>query len=161
MFIKYRYNLIAVLLTTALLFTGCAGAFSSSELQTVTGSELTVQLQYLDRSEKGPVYNVSVQLPDAWAGKVVVQNLGNVLNFRAADTNGLLFSIEALSSRQYWKASGSYPASQVNIINRGNTYFAYHLPIDSYYSGLAPDDFAVYAAAVPDVIASFNAQAAR
>ncbi len=158
---KSRLIVLMLFVVASLLLTGCVGAFGASSVETVQGSEVTTSLQFLDRSAKGPVYNISVQLPNDWVGKVVMQNLGNVVNFRSAETNGLLFSIEALSERQYWKASGSYPASQVNIINRGDTYFVYHLPVDAHYSGLAPDVFAAYAAAVPDVIASFKAEVAR
>jgi hypothetical protein len=163
MSMKARFVFVTLIMTV-LLLTGCAGAFGGSEVTPVDSQTVTAPLQYLDRVQRGPLYNVSVDVPAEWVGEFEMLNTGNVLQFRyvgEAKKAGPLFYIEALSAKQYWKASGSYPASQVNIVNRGDTYFVYHLPIDAFYSGLSPDAFEALAAAVPQVVASFTAESAE
>ena len=68
-----------------------------------------------------------------------------------------IFYVEALSTSQYWQQNGAHPGSYTNIVNRGNTYFIYYLPIDVYYSGLSATEFATFAEAVPGIVASFSA----
>ncbi len=158
---KLRFVLFTVLVVSALALTGCAGAISGNAVAPVASSAITTSMNYVDGSNTGPVYNVSVTVPDAWVGQLETQNLGNVLQFKTSDTGSLIFSIEALSATQYWQASGSYPAGHTNIVNLGDTYFVYHVPVDAYYSGLSAEDFQVLVAAVPEVIASFTAEAAK
>lgn len=164
MSMKARFVFVT-LIVVMLLLSGCAGAFGSRpEVQPVNSQTVTATLQYLDKAQRGPRYNVSVAVPAEWVNEFETVNTGNVLQFRytgESRKSGPLFYIEALSARQYWKASGSYPASQVNIVNRGDTYFVYHLPIDAFYSGLSPDALQVLSAAVPQVVASFTAESAE
>lgn len=163
MFVKSRFVLFTIVLLV-LGLTACAGAFGGNELEPVTAATVNTSLQYVDIGVTGPAYDVSFVVPNEWVGKFVIRNIGNVLVFNHTTDTGQskpLFYIEALSDTQYWQASGGYPTSQTNIINLGDTYFVYHLPVDTFHSGLAEDEFQALAAAVPDIVASFSAQLAR
>lgn len=163
MSMKSRFVLFVVLVA-ALVLTGCAGGFGGNEVTAVTAASVSATLQYVDGGKQGPAYNMTVTVPDDWVGVFDVQNTGNTLMFhytKDVAEPALVFSIEALSPTQYWKASGSYPASQTNIVNAGDTYFVYHLPIDTFYSGLSAEQLATLSAAVPGIVASFAAEAAQ
>ncbi|MCA9969857.1 MAG: hypothetical protein KC425_06560 [Anaerolineales bacterium] len=159
---KSRLVLVFMLLLV-LALSGCAGAFVKSEVQSIASQNFTATLGYVDGSETGPQYNISMAVPEDWVDELEVENLGNVLNFRTpiGGDGAYVFSIEALSAEQYWQASGSFPASQVNIVNLGDTFFVYHLPVDTFYSGLENVQFEALATAVPQVIASFAAEEAQ
>ncbi|MBK8987097.1 MAG: hypothetical protein IPM39_13635 [Chloroflexi bacterium] len=161
MSVKLRFVLFVVLVFGVLMLTGC-GAFGDNTIDPVQSSEITTTMRYLDGSTEGPAYDVSLMVPDAWVGQFVTQNLGNAVQFKYPVANPkLIFSIEALSATQYWQSSGSYPAGHTNIINLGDTYFVYHMPVDAYYSDLSPEEFQAFAALVPDIVASFTAVAVK
>lgn len=161
MFGKSRLILFLVLVS-ALLLTACAGPFGKNAVtETISSPTVSVPMSFLEARRTGPAYDVSVTVPGDWVNQFTVRNVGNMVQFNYND-NGrerFVFSIEALSDKQYWQASGSYPGSQVNIINLGDTYFVYHLPIDTFYSGLPAEQFQAFAAVVPDIIASFTVAA--
>jgi len=164
MFTKSRIALFTLLITVFLLLTGCVGSFGADQVAAVDSSVVSTAMHYVDGSTKGPVYNVSLAVPDAWVGQFTTRNVGNTVTFSYTPSEGeskLIFTIEALSPTQYWQASGSYPASQTNIVNLSDTYFVYHLPIDTFYSGLSQEQFLTFAEAVPDIVASFSAVAAE
>ncbi|MEZ4591147.1 MAG: hypothetical protein R3D55_08390 [Chloroflexota bacterium] len=163
MFGKSRIFLMALLALVVMGLAGCAGSFVSNETAPIDSETVSTQLQYVDGAEVGPLYNVEVAVPADWVGQFETRNVGNKLYFEyVTDAGGAeIFFIEALSSSQYWEQAGSHPGSYVNIVNRGDTYFVYHLPIDAYYSGLPDEEFLTFSAAVPEIVASFSAQAAN
>jgi hypothetical protein len=162
MFGKSRLVLFLVL-ALVLLLTACAGPFGQSPVtETISNATVSVPMNFVEARRVGPVYDVSVTVPGDWVNQFTVRNEGNIIQFNYKDSSGLerfVFSIEALSDRQYWQQSGSYPGSQVNIVNLGDTYFVYHLPIDTFYSGLGAEEFQAFAAVVPEIVASFVAAA--
>lgn len=161
MFVKFRYLCVVILMLA--FAAGCANVASPPEVSAVQSAEVTSQLQFHDRLDRGPAYNVTVTVPDSWVGNFEVRNVGNVVYFdyTGGDRSAEIFSIEALSPAQYWKASGSQPNSHTNLKNLGDTYFVYHLPIDAFYSGLPDAEFDELAAAVANVVVSFSAEAAQ
>lgn len=161
---KSRVVLFTVLVVVLVMVTGCAGAFLGLEVSEVDDTAVTIPMQYLQGPEEGPLYNVSLNVPSDWVGNFRVRSVGNVAYFEYTGASGepaFIFSIDALSDEQYWKQSGSYPGSYQNIVNQGETYFIYHLPIDVYYSGLSETDFAAFTAEVPTVIESFQVESAQ
>lgn len=163
MFATSRFTLIFVIaaLFTALT-TGCAGINVANPVASVDAQTVTAQMQYVDGSEVGPLYNMSVTVPAEWVGTFETRSEGNTLYFDFVTESGTpaqIFFIEALSPSQYWNQAGAHPGSYVNIVNRGDTFFIYYLPIDSYYSGLSKEQFTPFAEAVPGIIASFDASA--
>lgn len=158
---KLRVVLVTVSLVMLLLVTGCAGGFLGLDVAEVDDTAVTVPMQYLQGPEEGPMYNVSLNVPSDWVGSFRIRNVGNVAYFEyTGDTAqpALVFTIDALSNEQYWAQSGSYPGSYQNIINQDDTYFIYHLPIDTYYSGLSESQLATLSAEVPAVIESFEVE---
>lgn len=160
MFGKKRFILVAVMAVVVFTLTSCGGAYVNNETTAVSAETVAVQLQYVDGAEVGPLYDVQVAVPAEWVGKFETRNVGNRLYFDYVGDSGdaaEIFFIEALSTSQYWDQNGAHPSSYTNIVNRGNTYFIYYLPIDAYYSGLSDEDFATLAEAVPAIVASFSA----
>ena len=160
MFGKKRFILLAVMAVAVFMLTSCGGTFVKNETTAVSAESVAVQLQYVDGAEVGPLYDVEVAVPAAWVGKFETRNLGNKLYFDYITDSGEtaeIFFIEALSTSQYWDQNGAHPSSYLNIVNRGNTYFTYYLPIDTYYSGLSDEEFATFAEVVPSIVASFSA----
>lgn len=160
----YSLKRIAILGLLLLTLVGCGRAYSVSaeDVAPVDSAEVTRTLQFLDGLEEGPQYTVSLTVPDAWVGNFQTRTAGNVLYFdytREDDLAAPIFSIEALSPAQYWQASGSYPAYQTNLVNKGDTFFVYTLPIDDYYSGLAEEALKDLSIRVPAVVRTFDAQA--
>ncbi len=156
--------LLVVAALAALALTGCAGVGSTNSVTPVDNQNFATQLQFIDGIKVGPKYNAAVSLPQDWVGKFKVRSEGNKLYFdyiTASGSSAPIFFIEALSKSQYWQQNGAHPGSYTNIINRGDTYFIYHLPIDSYYSGLPKQEFGALAEAVPGIISSFTAEAAE
>jgi hypothetical protein len=146
-----------------LLLTGCMRTFGSFEPQSqaVTESALELSLQYLDGEHVGPLYTVSLELPADWVSRFAVNNNGNVANFDFTETPGgqaSIFSISALSERQYWEQAGSYPGTYRNIWTTGDTIFVYHLPRDPYFSGLTKETFTTFAEQVPSIVTTFTAE---
>ncbi len=161
----FKSRLVIISIITALLIgvTGCAG-IGVNEVATVESETVEVQMQYVDGSQVGPLYDVSVTVPPDWVGNFETRNEGNALYFDyigESERPAQVFFIEALSTGQYWDQSGSHPGSYVNIVNEGDTYFTYHLPVDFYYSGLSAEEFTVLAEAVPQVVASFTSEEAE
>jgi hypothetical protein len=159
-----RFVVLALILG---LLAGCGRAFGGFEPQTqsVTTKEIVLPVQYLEGLQAGPLYQVTITLPDDWVGKFATSNNGNIVSFnfnekadRAQRAPAPIFSISALSERQYWKQIGGYPGSYKSILSTGDTYFIYYLPIDPYYSGLAPEAYSALAQQVPGVITSFQAK---
>jgi len=124
-----------------MLLAGCGRAFGSFEpvAEPVDDATVVRPIQYLEGLEDGPLYEVAITLPEEWVGRFVTRNNGNVIHFdyvTESERQAPIFSIEALSEAQFWEQIGSYPGQQTNIVNTPDTYFIYHLPIDSWYSGL-------------------------
>lgn len=163
MFGKLRVFLLALLALAVVALAGCGGSFLMNETLSVDSDTVVVQLQYMDGAEVGPLYDVEVVVPSDWVGEFETRNVGNKLYFDyVTDFGGAeVFYIEALSESQYWEQNGAHPGSFTNIVNRGDTYFIYHLPIDAYYSGLSEDDFLSFSEAVPGIVESFSARAAN
>lgn len=159
---KSRFIILLVVAALALALTGCAG-ISGTSVTPVDSPDLATQLHFIDGIKVGPVYNASVSLPQDWVGKFNVRSEGNKLYFdyTASGSSAPIFFIEALSKSQYWQQNGAHPGGYTNIINRGDTYFIYHLPIDAYYSGLPKQEFSALAEAVPGIISSFTAESAE
>lgn len=133
-----------------------------SSVESVDQSTVVRELQYFDNNTEGPLYEVSLTVPDGWVGEFEILDRGNSLVFRYlkdedTKTGAPIFYLEALSNAQYWEQIGSYPGQYVNIANTADTYFIYHLPIDPFYSGLDEDEYEELADQVPDVIGSFEA----
>ncbi len=155
---KTRLTFFVLALTLALL-TGCAVSSSNNAKETLS-NDYSTTLQYADQSEKGPSYNVSLTLPDEWVEKFTVRNRGNAIVFDPIDNfnqQSQVLTIEALSMDQYWKMSGAYPNSHTNLMNMGDTYFVYYVPIDEYYAGVSEEELAAFSADVPEILASFVA----
>lgn len=152
-----------VLAAALLLLAGCGQGYRGLDVEPVSGSTVTTTLAYLDGLDEGPAYTVTMNVPENWVGKFETQNLGNSVYFFYTEESApaRVFAVEALSPKQYWASSGSYPNSHTNIVNRGDTYFVYYLPIDAYYSGLDDTLFMTLTAEVPAIIASFAAVAAN
>ncbi|MBK7894507.1 MAG: hypothetical protein WAS33_08110 [Candidatus Promineifilaceae bacterium] len=163
MFGKSRVFLLALLGLLVFGLVGCGGSFLANETLPIASETVTAQLQFVDGAEVGPMYDVEVVVPADWVGQFETRNVGNKLYFEYATEAGgaEVFFIEALSMSQYWAQNGSHPGSYTNIVNRGDTYFIYHLPIDAYYSGLSDEDFSIFSAAVPGIVDSFSAQVAN
>lgn len=163
MFDKLRF-IILVTMVLLVALTGCAGTVVENPITPVDSETVTVKLHYIDGPEVGPPYDVSVTVPSDWVGQFNIRNVGNSIYFdylRETGTDAEIFFIEALSEQQFWEQDGSFPGNYTNIVNRGDTYFIYHLPIDAYYSGLPDEEFMAFSEAVPGVIASFTAEEAN
>lgn len=141
---------------------GCVqqNSFARPDVSPVQGGAISSSLQFYEGLEAGPSYDVSLDLPASWQGDFQTRNTGNALYVEHLGTGQgkALFWIEALSPQQYWQSSGGYPNSHTNIVNKGDTYFVYHMPIDSYYTGLSEDEFATFSAVVPDIVSTFVAK---
>lgn len=160
MFGKKRFILWALMAVSVFLLTSCGGAYVKNETTAVSAETVALQMQYVDGAEVGPLYDVEVAVPADWVGKFETRNVGNQVYFDYITDSGEtaeIFYVEALSTSQYWQQNGAHPGSYTNIVNRGNTYFIYYLPIDVYYSGLSATEFATFAEAVPGIVASFSA----
>lgn len=157
-----RFLLVAILVAVSLMLTACAEGLTTRDTTAIDSSSVSATMQYLDKTDAGPAYDVAMEVPSDWVNNFRARNLGNVLYFdyTGAGRTSTIFSVEALSMEQYWQQSGGYPGSYVNIVNRGDTYFIYHLPIDAYSTGLTQDEFDAFAAQVPEIIASFAAEEA-
>jgi hypothetical protein len=157
------FVLLIVLSMMLLLLTGCGRAFGSYEpiVEAIDDNVVVQPIRYLENLEEGPLYQFTITVPDEWVGQIATRNNGNVVQFDYVDPRGyqsLLFSIEALSESQYWEQIGSYPGQYTNIVNTDDTYFIYNLPIDPFYSNLTTEEFEVWAAMVPPVIATFEVE---
>lgn len=162
MLAKSQVTIFLIMGALVITLTGCAGTAVSEPIKPVENQTVEVQMQYVDGSEVGSAYQISVTVPTEWVGQFETRSEGNTLYFDYVTETGTpaqIFFIEALSPAQYWKQSGAHPGSYVNIVNRGDTFFTYHLPIDSFYSGLPDEEFTALAEAVPEVVASFTAEA--
>lgn len=161
---KSRLALLAGMSLVLLSLIGCGGSFIENEISPIVAETVSVQMQYLDGAELGPLYDVEVMVPADWVNQFETRNVGNKLYFTYLADDGVpaeIFYIEALSVSQYWDQNGPHPGSYTNIVNRGDTFFIYYLPIDSYYSGLDKTQFTVFAEKVPAIVASFNATVAN
>lgn len=160
---KSRIIVLAGLLVLLLLISGCASGFAANETAMVTSQLINTTMWYVDGPIQGPRYDVTLEVPAAWVDTFQVRNIGNRLYFDYIGPDNQIpaevFFIEAVSPKQYWQQSGSYPGSYVNIVNQRDTYFSYYLPVDAYYSDLPQVDFDRFGALVPDVIRTFVAQA--
>lgn len=164
MLLKSRFIVLLVVAALALTLVGCAGVRSDNSVKPVDNQNFATELQFIDGIKVGPKYNASVSLPQDWVGKFKARSEGNKLYFDYITPSGSsapIFYIEALSKSQYWQQNGAHPGSYTNIINRGDTFFIYYLPIDAYYSGLSKQEFSTLAEAVPGIISSFTAVTAN
>lgn len=171
-----RFVILSIILFSV---SGCGyRAFTEPELayEPVDSNEVVRTIQYLDGQTEGPLYNISLTVPDGWVGTFETRNLGGAAYsfefmqelevdeddedlepedmFRYAP----IFTVEALSRPQYWEQSGSYPEQYVNVKFTADTYFIYSVLPDAYYSGLPDDEYAEFTAAIPEIMASFNAE---
>ncbi len=163
MLVKSRFIILLVVAALALILSGCAGT-NVNTVTPVDNEMVVLPVQFIDGIEVGPVYNMSVNVPQDWVGKFQSRSVGNKVYFdyiTASGTTAPIFFIEALSPSQYWDQNGAHPTSYINLINRGDTFFVYYLPIDAYYSGLPKQEFDSFAAVVPGVVSSFTAEAAN
>lgn len=160
MAIKLRFIMLGCVL---LLLSGCVRTFGSIEPQEkpVAEKAVVIPVQYLEGQKVGPVYNVSVTLPDDWVGQFVTSSEGNMIYFNYDAKNGVkapIFSITALSPLQYWKQMGSYAGSYHGLQSRDNTFFVYSQLSTNYYSGIDKAKYDALAKQVPDIVSTFNAQ---
>jgi len=171
-----RFTILSVILFAV---SGCGyRAFTEPELayEAVDTAEVVRTIQYLDGLSEGPMYTISVTVPDEWVGNFETRNLGGAAysfefmeeleidedeedvdpedTFRYAP----IFTVEALSRPQYWEQIGSYPQQYVNVKFTADTYFIYSILPDAYYSGLPDDEYDEFVAAIPEIMASFNAE---
>ncbi len=162
MFVKSWFITFLTIGTALIILTGCGGVAVDEPIQPVDSATVAAQLQYVDGPKIGPIYDTSVTVPSDWVGQFVTRSEGNTLHFDYVTSSGTqapIFFIEALSPIQYWKQSGAHPGSYVNIVNQGDTFFIYYLPIDSFHSGLSDEEFMALSEAVPDIVSSFTAEA--
>lgn len=157
---QYRFIIISV--TALLLLVGC-GSVGRGELviETVEDQTINTQLRFLDGQDQGPVYNVSLAVPEDWVGEFVTRQQDNTITFRYMIDEmrrATIFTVEALSQSQYWEQIGSYPTPFVNIVFTADTYFIYHMPIYEYYTGLSEDEFQIFADEVPGIVDTFVAE---
>lgn len=147
----------------AVLLAGCGGSFAANSVTPVNSADVSLPMQYAHGPKLGPVYNLSMTMPAAWVGDFEVRSIGNkaYVNYVGdGNKNATIFTVEALSEDQYWQQVGSFPGSYATIINRGDTYFVYYLPIDSFYSSLPPAEFEAFAAEVPAIMQSVTVEEA-
>lgn len=156
-----------VLFSMALLvLAGCSGSFGgyTTTTEAVTEESVVRSLQFIDEGKLGPVYSVSFSVPSEWVGNIETRNNGNTIYIDYLPAPGQrapLFFVEALSQAQFWEQIGSYPGIYKDIVSTRDTHFIYFAPRDAYYSGLSEDLFQILSAQVPQVIASFQAQAVQ
>ena len=154
-------SVLLVLSFVLLLVAGCGRAYTAIEPTVAIATEATVvsTVQYLDGLSEGPLYQVTVTLPESLVGKIATRNIGNIIYFDYVEGNAPLFSIQALSRAQFWK-QGAYPGEFTNVTNTKDTYFVHYQPIDAYYSGLPKDTFATLSAEVPGILKTLAVVAA-
>jgi hypothetical protein len=152
-------NHVALLALVVLLLAGCGRAYGSYEpsVQPIAQAEVTGSMQYQEGLTEGPTYTFSVNVPESWVGAFEVKNNGNTLEFifDAPDRKARIFTVTALSERQFWEQVGSYPGQYQDIVFTGDTYFIYSLPVDAFWSGLTQEQYDVVAAEVPAVMTGF------
>lgn len=162
-----------VMALMSLTLVGCGsrafGGFGVN-VEAIDQPDLVRTIQYLDDENIGPLYDISFTVPESWVGLFETSNYRNSIVFEYVippqDEDGFarrspIFYVEALSNAQYWEQIGSYPGQYVNIVNTGDTYVIYHMPIEAYYSGLSEAEFEAFAAEVPAIVASIVANRAQ
>lgn len=161
----------SILILTLLGLVGCSGGVGGLvEISPVDDTTLVREIQYLDDQREGPMYNITLDIPEEWVGQFETATQDNRITFdfiveddRNNDgepdgTRATIFSIEALSIDQYWNQIGSYPGDYHNLLFTADTYFIYYLPQFAYYSGLSDEDFEVFKELVPSVAQSLSAE---
>lgn len=143
------------------LLTGCGRAFGAFQIveEPVTQTEVTGPLRFAEGLETGPVYEFSMVVPEEWVSRFVVRNNGNTATFvymQSPDRPAPIFTVQALSARQFWEQVGSYPGQYQDLIFTGDTYFIYSLPLDAFYSGLPREEYAALAEQVRAAVTSFS-----
>jgi hypothetical protein len=156
-----RFSLLFLSLAM-LALVGCGSrSFGSLSVQTepIETATITRTLQFIESNRLGPVYRISLTVPDEWVGRSQTRNRGNSLVFEFLNERGRsapIFSLDALSNAQYWEQIGNLPGDYNSIINTADTYIVYHLPITAFYSGLPAAQFQALAEAVPGIIQSIS-----
>lgn len=150
------------LLTLVLAGCGTARTFGDFGLtiENIDSNEVVRTVRYLDGDEAGPDYEVSFMVPDTWVGNFETRMDGNSIAFDFIfedNRRASIFFIDALSEAQYWAQIGSYPGLYENLYSDNNTFFVYHLPDDSYYSGLSADEYERLRAEASNVAVSLEA----
>ena len=175
MAIRYRIILLGSML---MVLVGCSSrAFGGEleEVEAISDTALVRTMQYLEADSEGPVYDVSMTVPENWVGNFETRVNGNRITFEylivdeeavaEAEANeeeppdprrAAIFYIEALSREQYWEQVGSYPGDYPNIQFTADTFFIYHVPQFAFYSGLSDEDYEAWTADVPDIITSVS-----
>jgi hypothetical protein len=164
---RARFSIRTFLAMSALLgvlLAGCGSSAGSFGLDVELVDETTVarSVRYVEGQEEGPVYQISLTVPEEWVGNFITRNTGNVLYFDYLNEDGHpapLFAIEALSFGQFWKQTGPYAGEQVGLRNTVNTHFVYRMPIDAYYSGLPQETFLAISEQVPGIFTTFDVTA--
>ncbi|MGF1507656.1 MAG: hypothetical protein ACFB51_21390 [Anaerolineae bacterium] len=147
-----------------LLLAGCAQEEMTIIPDAVVGvntQTITWPMQYFDNQEPGPIYDISLTVPEEWVDAFIIQASPNQLVFEYIvdeDITARIFYVEALSEEQYWAQIGSYPGLIRNIRHTGDTYFIYYVPIYSFYAGLPEEEYEVFTQEVPSIIRSFDAR---
>jgi hypothetical protein len=156
---KYRFVFLGLIVLLTMV--GCSGGIGRAvTVEPVDAVTLVRELQFTDGQEEGPMYLVSVTVPDSWIGRFETSIQGNRIAFEFQvdeERRASIFYIDALSRSQYWEQIGSYPGPYQNIVFTSDTYFIYSVPIYAYYSGLPDDEFQAFADAVPQIVSTFDA----
>ncbi|MEO0562502.1 MAG: hypothetical protein AAF125_10325, partial [Chloroflexota bacterium] len=109
--------LLAVLLLV--VAAGCGTVFTP-EVSTVESTTVTGSLMFFENggADQGPLYNVSIEVPETWVGDFQTTVNANRMTFTYVSETGSatpIFYIEALSDVQYWEQVGSYPGVYFNL----------------------------------------------
>jgi hypothetical protein len=153
------------LLLAALLVLLLAGCGSAVNFETAMIDDTTVvrDLKYYENGgqDQGPLYTLSITVPEDWIGQVETQVLSNRLAFNyIGDGPGRtsILHIEALSEVQYWEQIGSYPGDYTNIANKLDTYFVYTVPVNAATTSLSDEQLEELLVQIPGIIDSFSAE---
>lgn len=175
-----KTRIVLFSLVALLVLVGCGANRTALESTgAIDSTDVVAQVQYLDGPTEGPMYEISMTVPEEWVGQFEVANYGNRIVFEylqpldADDQADLeageevrrrksqILWIDVLSRAQYWEQIGSYPGDWINILFTADTYFAYQrvdgLPDLVTLSGLPEDDYFELIESVPGIIASFDA----
>jgi hypothetical protein len=175
-----KTRIVLFSIVALLVLVGCGANRTALESTgPIESADVVAQVQYLDGPTEGPMYEISMMVPEEWVGQFEVANYGNRIVFEylipldeedqadleAGETvrqrKATVLWIDALSRAQYWEQIGSYPGDWINILFTADTYFAYQrvasLPDLPALSGLPEEVYFELVAAVPDIIASFDA----
>lgn len=172
---------IILAVVAVLLLAGCTGRgiatagldVGFNETASIDDAVVARPIRYVDGLNAGPIYNVSLEVPDEWVGIFQTRHEGNRITFeytpsrdesrttqRATFGAAPIFTVEALSPAQYWEQIGSYPGQFETLVNAVDTFLIYQMPREAFYSGLSDEEFQDFRELVPQVVLSFDAERA-